>query len=236
MDELFVNNVTIDEVKNIVNTSPNAFISLSNGILNIFIGMSIAIILKLAYDKYETVSQYNKSLSNNFIPLTLITIFIISVVKSSLALSLGLVGALSIVRFRTAIKDPTELVYLFFCIAIGLGLGANQVFYTIFISTTIILILIFRKILFKGKNIETNNMFLEIELDNSDNNISSMIKELKKHSNYVSLIRHDYEANKEIFSLKVNFNSTYYIDQFKSSNWFKENVKNFSLYESSGLF
>jgi uncharacterized membrane protein YhiD involved in acid resistance len=54
------------------------------------------------------------------------TILIISVIKSSLALSLGLVGALSIVRFRAAIKDPEELVYLFFCIAIGLALGANR--------------------------------------------------------------------------------------------------------------
>lgn len=46
--------------------------------------------------------------------------------KSSLALSLGLVGALSIVRFSATIKDPEELVYLFFCIAVGLALGANK--------------------------------------------------------------------------------------------------------------
>ncbi|MHC5004997.1 MAG: DUF4956 domain-containing protein, partial [Planctomycetota bacterium] len=53
------------------------------------------------------------------------TVLIIFVVKSSLALSLGLVGALSIVRFRAAIKEPEELVFLFFCIAIGLALGAE---------------------------------------------------------------------------------------------------------------
>lgn len=46
-------------------------------------------------------------------------------VESSLALSLGLVGALSIVRFRAAIKEPEEIVYLFFCIALGLALGAE---------------------------------------------------------------------------------------------------------------
>ena len=51
---------------------------------------------------------------------------VITIVKSSLALSLGLVGALSLVRFRTAIKEPEELSYIFLCIAIGLGLGANQ--------------------------------------------------------------------------------------------------------------
>ena len=58
----------------------------------------------------------------------MIVTLIITVVKSSLALSLGLVGALSIVRFRTAIKNPEELIFLFLCIAIGVGLGANQIF------------------------------------------------------------------------------------------------------------
>jgi hypothetical protein len=50
---------------------------------------------------------------------------VIFVIKSSLALSLGLVGALSIVRFRAAIKEPEELIFLFFCIAVGLALGAK---------------------------------------------------------------------------------------------------------------
>jgi hypothetical protein len=50
---------------------------------------------------------------------------IITIVKSSLALSLGLVGALSIVRFRTPVKEPEELAYLFMAIAIGLGMGAD---------------------------------------------------------------------------------------------------------------
>ena len=58
--------------------------------------------------------------------LTLITVVIIYVVKSSLTLSLGLVGALSIVRFRTAIRSAEELAYLFLCIGIGLGLGADR--------------------------------------------------------------------------------------------------------------
>ena len=54
------------------------------------------------------------------------TLLVIAVVKSSLALSLGLVGALSIVRFRTPIKEPEELAYIFLAIALGLCLGADQ--------------------------------------------------------------------------------------------------------------
>ena len=67
----------------------------------------------------------------------------ITVIKFSLALSLGLVGALSIVRFRAAIKEPEELIYLFLIIGIGLAAGANQflvaIIATVFISLILVL-------------------------------------------------------------------------------------------------
>ena len=71
--------------------------------------------------------------------MSLITFLIIMVVKSSLALSLGLVGALSIVRFRTPIKEPEELVYLFLSISLGLGFGAGL---TLITSCSFIVIII----------------------------------------------------------------------------------------------
>jgi len=71
--------------------------------------------------------------------LSAVVFLVIIVVKSSLALSLGLVGALSIVRFRTPIKEPEELVYLFLAIAIGLGYAAGQVL----ITTILILLILF---------------------------------------------------------------------------------------------
>ena len=70
------------------------------------------------------------------------TMLIITIVKSSLSLSLGLVGALSVVRFRTAIKEPEELSYAFLAIAVGIGLGANQILITILGSSIILLIII----------------------------------------------------------------------------------------------
>ncbi len=70
---------------------------------------------------------------------------IITIVKSSLALSLGLVGALSIVRFRSAIKEPEELAYLFLCIAIGLGLGASQTAITTLAFIVIMGVLMLKK-------------------------------------------------------------------------------------------
>jgi hypothetical protein len=85
----------------------------------------------------EAYVRFGRSLSNrrmfarNFLLLTVATTLVISIIKSSLALSLGLVGALSIVRFRAAIKEPEELAFLFLAIAAGLGLGAGQALATI---------------------------------------------------------------------------------------------------------
>ena len=99
--------------------------------------VSLALAALLGWLLGEAYARFGRSLSNrrmfarNFLVLTLTTTLIISIVKSSLALSLGLVGALSIVRFRAAIKEPEELAFLFLAISIGLGLGAGQVLITL---------------------------------------------------------------------------------------------------------
>jgi hypothetical protein len=92
----------------------------------LIIGAVLAMYIRFLY-RWTSASSSADSIAKVFPLLTLVTIAVITVVKSSLALSLGLVGALSIVRFRAAIKDPEELVYLFLCIGVGLSLGAEQV-------------------------------------------------------------------------------------------------------------
>ena len=103
----------------------------------------LAFLLGKLYIKYGRSMSNRAAFASNFILLTVTTMIIITIVKSSLALSLGLVGALSIVRYRTAIKEPEELSYLFISIAIGLGLGADQVLITVisFIAITLFIIL-----------------------------------------------------------------------------------------------
>jgi uncharacterized membrane protein YhiD involved in acid resistance len=107
-------------------------------------------------------------------------VLIISVVKSSLALSLGLVGALSIVRFRTPIKEPEELAYLFMAIAMGLGLGADQTV-PVVISALAILTAVagFR---WQARNIESKNLFLSITTPASsgDENGSGILQALNE--------------------------------------------------------
>ena len=73
----------------------------------------LSFLIQIVYLRFSTSLSNKFDFSKNFIILGLTTTLVITIVKSSLALSLGLVGALSIVRFRAAIKEPEELVYLF---------------------------------------------------------------------------------------------------------------------------
>ena len=92
----------------------NIQIDFGNFFIAILVSLILAYIVKLTYIKVGRALNDKEYFSDTFIPLAIITTLVITVIKFSLALSLGLVGALSIVRFRAAIKEPEELVYLFF--------------------------------------------------------------------------------------------------------------------------
>jgi len=142
-------------------------LSLNSLLINLIIGLLVSILIKTHYRKFGSTITNREEFSNIFPFILLTTILIITVVKSSLALSLGLVGALSIVRFRTPIKEPEELAYLFICIAAGLGFGANQTVLTL-ISILFILISV-SAIRFKSRNKVEKNMYLTIELSETQN-------------------------------------------------------------------
>ena len=140
-------------------------------------------------------TQYGRSLSNRSkfaqtLPvLALITVLIISIVKSSLALSLGLVGALSIVRFRTAIKEPEELVYLFMAIAIGLGLGADQRWPTILALGIILAYLLARHVMTPQP--DKNNLYFNIAAPSGEATFSHINDVLLAHAAAAELRRFD---------------------------------------------
>lgn len=144
---------------------------LSLSFLSLNLGLGIVMSLLIAwYYVYYGQSLSNRSRFAPLLPiLTLIVILVISVVKSSLALSLGLVGALSIVRFRTAIKDPEELIFLFLAIGLGLGLGADQRIPTV-LAVTIILGYLFIQQKFNLGWKKSQNMYLNIEVETEDAN------------------------------------------------------------------
>ena len=105
---------------------PSINFSLFDLSLNLGIGFLLSTVISLHYLYRSKTRILRKDLAYALPAIGLTTLLVITVVKSSLALSLGLVGALSIVRFRTPIKEPEELAYIFLSIALGLCLGADQ--------------------------------------------------------------------------------------------------------------
>ena len=162
--------------------------------LNLIFTGTLAFILKQVYIKYGNTLSNRKSFSNNFLMIAMTTMLIITVVKTSLALSLGLVGALSIIRFRAAIKEPEELAYLFLAISIGLGFGANQgVITSLALLIILLIIIITRK---EIVNSESSNLYLTISSnDNSyDIDLNKIIDVLNEFCSSVNIKRLD-ESN-----------------------------------------
>ena len=131
--------------------------------LSIIIAAVCSAIIKYFYVKYSKSLSNKVIFSDIFILLSIVTCIVITIVKFSLALSLGLVGALSIVRFRAAIKEPEELVYLFLVIAIGLGAGAGQFKATIALTIFSIIIIYVQNFLKKSDKTIVDTNVLKIE-------------------------------------------------------------------------
>ena len=125
-------------LKNLGLTTSDAPLSLSILLLNLAVGVVLSLLLRAHFRRFGSTLSNREEFARVFPFVLLTTVLIISVVKSSLALSLGLVGALSIVRFRTPVKEPEELAYLFIAIAMGLGLGANQTLPTVVAGISIL--------------------------------------------------------------------------------------------------
>lgn len=130
---------------------PHGLIPIPDGIIIASFLIHLVLCALISYLLYRIYRRWGFSLSNrsdfgrNFVLLSCCTMLVVTIVKSSLSLSLGLVGALSIVRFRAAIKEPEELSFLFLSIGIGLGFGAEAAVITIIAFAFIAFILWLRK-------------------------------------------------------------------------------------------
>lgn len=185
----------------------NIVLNLDNFIYNLIISAILSFLVQLFYLKFSSTLSNRLDFSKNFVVLGIATTIVITIVKSSLALSLGLVGALSIVRFRAAIKEPEELVYLFLIISIGLGCGAGQI-KIITVGTIFSLIVIFLYNLFyKNKKIDISELLnLAISKNKyvSEKELDDIVEFIKKNSISVDLI--SISKSKEETTLNFDIN------------------------------
>jgi hypothetical protein len=166
-------------------------LSVSTLIFNLLLGVILSTVVAWYYARFGEALSNRVKFARLLPVLCLITLLVISVVKASLALSLGLVGALSIVRFRTAIKDPEELIYLFMAIAIGLGLGADQQVPTVVAVCVLMALLIgTRLIAFRSQK---RNLYLNLQVPEQETTsaFESVNDILVQHAEFVDMRRLD---------------------------------------------
>ncbi len=181
----------MNDLINQFNFDSDETFSLVNYCINIVLCALLLFILSVIYKIYGRSLSNRGQLSRVLILVGLTTFIIISIVKSSLALSLGLVGALSIIRFRTAIKEPEELGYFFIAIAIGLGFGANQLLPTV-IGSIVLFIIVYLSNKSKVKNTINQNLLISLSETKNNDRIklqSEITAIIAKNSSRTELIR-----------------------------------------------
>jgi len=134
--------------------------SMIDTLLGLAAALVISLFIFVIYKKTLTGVMYSSSFALTLVGLSLVTTLVIMAVTSNVVLSLGMVGALSIVRFRTAIKEPVEIVFLFWSLASGIVIGAGMVSLAMIGSAIIGIVLL----LFANRKIHSNPYILVLNL------------------------------------------------------------------------
>ena len=139
-------------------------VSLFDMAIALVLAFGLGLFIYLVYKKTYTGVMYSSSFGVTLVALTMITTVVVLAVTSNVVLSLGMVGALSIVRFRTAIKEPLDIAFLFWSIAVGIVLAAGFIPLAVFGSVVIGLVLL----VFVNKKSHTNPYILVLQCENRE--------------------------------------------------------------------
>ncbi|MDD7641410.1 MAG: DUF4956 domain-containing protein [bacterium] len=135
--------------------------------LTLLLAFALGLFIYFVYKKTFSGVMYSSSFGVTLIALTMITALVILAVTSNVVLSLGMVGALSIVRFRTAIKEPLDIAFLFWSIAVGIVLAAGLIPLAVFGSAVIGIVLI----VFVNKKSYTNPYIVVLQCEDHDSEV-----------------------------------------------------------------
>ena len=221
-------------------TNQNIQINLNNFIISLISVVILCLLIQLFYIKFSSTLSNRAHFSKNFVILGITTCIIIMIVKNSLALSLGLVGALSIVRFRAAIKEPEELVYLFLVIAAGLGCGSGQIKIIVVGILFSLITIFFYHLVYNRKKIEYSefiNLAIIIDEDVNEDEISKIINEIKllaDELNFISMSKTETTTSLNLDIRPKDFNEVLKItntiqQKFKKSKTIVARNSNLSL-------
>lgn len=191
--------------------------SLRDLIWNLALGVLLSVIIGWHYSRRARTKVLRRDLGLVLPVIALTTLLVITVVKSSLALSLGLVGALSIVRFRTPIKEPEELAYIFLAIAIGLSLGADQRETAALGVVVILAVISFTDVLRHRNKSPEGNLFVTLDLpyvDSTENDLERATTLLEETCKEVNVRRLDKSSDRISITCLARFEGMSEVNNF----------------------
>lgn len=202
----------LDMIKNSVVKEFTGTISVNEILFSLFTAFLIGLFIVFIYRKTYTGVVYSKSFSLCIILLSMVTAMIIRTISSNLALSLGMVGALSIVRFRTAIKEPVDTGFMFWGITAGIMSGAGL--YLISILASLLLGLLYVISYSMGFKLNTNYLLIIRYNINSDEKVEELLKDINNKKLKSKTISKD--SIELTFEVELKNNSEEIIDKFKN--------------------
>lgn len=215
-------------------SSQTAQIDMVPFITGLLLSALLSYVLGRVYVRFGSTLSNREMFSRNYLLIAMTTTLIITIVKSSLALSLGLVGALSIIRFRAAIKEPEELGYLFIAIAVGLGMGAQQVLITVIAFAIMVGIIVLRH--YVRGNAPRPNLYLTISsVGNGHIKLPELVATINRHATRSNLKRYDESDTVLEAAFQANFENVEKVNACTSQlRGLGESVK-ISLHEDRGI-
>lgn len=202
-------------------------------LLNFGLCLLMGFVLRHCYIRWSTALTAKKPVGA-ILPLLAATVFlVITIVKSSLALSLGLVGALSIVRFRTPIKDPEELLYLFLAIALGLGYGAGQTTVTTVLFALMLVVTL--TVLRTRNRLQFDEFQLLLTWDDPAVSVQSITEVLEPHTAHLRMVRIEQSGASANAVFSLSFEDSTTVDEVIESLRGSVNLNRLSLHEMQNL-
>jgi len=227
---------TVNSLKSVL-SNISITISFVEGLKILSLGLIQGFFLRYIFRKYATTFSSKIAFGDTILLITFSISALIAIIKSSLALSLGLVGALSVIRFRTAVKEPYNLSFLLLSICIGISVGASQFFFSLMISImgSFAIIFIYKSV-FRSNNSskkieDSDTISVELSKDTSMNDFYNL---LSIYTEYYTIKSYYQESEKDIqIVVNARIKDNFALERLKNNIFSKFPESKFSFYNST---
>lgn len=186
-------------------------VTLANAALGLLTALIMGILIYFVYRKFYTGVIFSRSFAVTLVGMTVLTAMVTLAISSNIVISLGMVGALSIVRFRTAIKDPMDLLYLFWAITTGITSGA-QMYLLVLVAAVVMIVMI---VLFYCKQQKGRIYILVVHYtgDSTGDNVIRALGKIKYFIKSKTLRKNKTELAIEVFCKN---NETFFMEKIRT--------------------